>query len=85
MHTATCRIICMQDSVCPCECVSVAQKQCCLSSVQDSRCEAGVAAARRGDTCEAGGTDGCSDDSYQVENRLIAVRNILLVLSKSGR
>ncbi|XP_030585973.1 fibulin-2 [Archocentrus centrarchus] len=45
---------------------SVAQKQCCLSSVKERQCELGVTAARDGDSCEVDEEDSCPDDSYQV-------------------
>ncbi|XP_026163710.1 fibulin-2 isoform X2 [Mastacembelus armatus] len=45
---------------------SVAQKQCCLSSVKESQCGSGVTSARGGGTCEMDRKDHCSDDSYQV-------------------
>ncbi|XP_028261730.1 fibulin-2, partial [Parambassis ranga] len=46
---------------------SVAQTQCCLSSVKESWCESGVTSARRGDTCEVEKKDdSCTDDSHQV-------------------
>ncbi|XP_056129358.1 fibulin-2 [Lampris incognitus] len=45
---------------------SVVQKQCCLSSLKESRCAAGMTSARRGDVCEADTEDQCTDDSYQV-------------------
>uniref|UniRef100_A0A3Q1FP78 Fibulin 2 n=1 Tax=Acanthochromis polyacanthus TaxID=80966 RepID=A0A3Q1FP78_9TELE len=45
---------------------SVAQKQCCLSSVKESQCESGVTSAREGDTCEVDEEDSCTDDSHQV-------------------
>lgn len=45
----------------------VAQKQCCLSSLKESRCESGMVAARSGAPCSAEESSGqCSDDSYQV-------------------
>ncbi|XP_078103797.1 fibulin-2 isoform X1 [Sander vitreus] len=44
---------------------SVAGKQCCLSSIKESRCESGMNSARGGDTCEVE-EDQCTDDSYQV-------------------
>ncbi|XP_029006997.1 fibulin-2 [Betta splendens] len=44
---------------------SVAQKQCCLSSVKESQCESGMTSARRGDTCEVE-KDQCTYDSYEV-------------------
>ncbi|KAK2914538.1 fibulin-2 isoform X1 [Channa argus] len=50
-----------RNSIC-----SVAQKQCCLSSVKESQCELGMAVARRGDTCEVEEKDQCTDDSNQV-------------------
>lgn len=51
---------------CACVCVSVAQKQCCLSSVKESQCESDVISARGGDTCEVDEGKQCTDDSYQV-------------------
>ncbi|XP_041638767.1 fibulin-2 isoform X1 [Cheilinus undulatus] len=45
---------------------SVAEKQCCLSSVRESQCESGMMSARGGDTCEVNKEDQCTDDSYQV-------------------
>ncbi|XP_020488402.2 fibulin-2 [Labrus bergylta] len=45
---------------------SVAEKQCCLSSVRESRCEIGVMSARGGDTCEVNEEEQCTDDTYQV-------------------
>ncbi|XP_072239043.1 fibulin-2 isoform X2 [Leuresthes tenuis] len=45
---------------------SLAQKQCCLSSVKESQCESGVTSARAGDTCEADEEHSCTEDSYQV-------------------
>uniref|UniRef100_UPI0037E888DE fibulin-2 n=1 Tax=Semicossyphus pulcher TaxID=241346 RepID=UPI0037E888DE len=45
---------------------SVAEKQCCLSSVRESQCESGMMSARGGDTCEVDEEDQCKDDSYQV-------------------
>ncbi|XP_070758881.1 fibulin-2 [Enoplosus armatus] len=45
---------------------SVAEKQCCLSSVKESQCESGTTSARRGDACEVDEEDRCADDSYQV-------------------
>ncbi|XP_040890035.1 fibulin-2 [Toxotes jaculatrix] len=45
---------------------SVAQKQCCLSSVKESQCESGMTSARRGDTCEVDEEDQCTDYSSQV-------------------
>ncbi|XP_068598546.1 fibulin-2 [Brachionichthys hirsutus] len=45
---------------------SVAQKQCCLSSASESRCDSGVMSARGGATCEAGEEGRCSDYPYQV-------------------
>ncbi|KAM7402734.1 hypothetical protein PAMP_017948 [Pampus punctatissimus] len=44
---------------------SVAQKQCCLSSVKENDCESGMSSARGGDTCEVSEEDQCTDDSYQ--------------------
>uniref|UniRef100_A0A669BAY6 Fibulin 2 n=1 Tax=Oreochromis niloticus TaxID=8128 RepID=A0A669BAY6_ORENI len=45
---------------------SVAQQQCCLSSVKERQCELGVTSARGGDTCDVDEQDSCLDDSYQV-------------------
>nr|XP_019942023.1 PREDICTED: fibulin-2-like [Paralichthys olivaceus] len=45
---------------------SVVQKHCCLSSVKESQCDAGMKSARRGNTCEVDQEDQCSDDSFQV-------------------
>ncbi|XP_070695452.1 fibulin-2 [Pempheris klunzingeri] len=48
---------------------SVAEKQCCLSSVRESQCVSGMTSARGGtpqDTCEVDMEDRCNDDSYQV-------------------
>ncbi|XP_068170745.1 fibulin-2 isoform X2 [Antennarius striatus] len=45
---------------------SVAQKQCCLSSVSESRCHSGVMSSRGGDTCQADEEERCADDPYQV-------------------
>ncbi|XP_074522201.1 fibulin-2 [Halichoeres trimaculatus] len=45
---------------------SVAEKQCCLSSVRESQCESGMMSARGGDTCEMSEEDQCTEDSYQV-------------------
>ncbi|XP_062272551.1 fibulin-2 [Scomber scombrus] len=50
-----------KNSIC-----SVAQKQCCLSSLKENQCELGMTAARGGDTCEASEEDQCAGDSYQV-------------------
>ncbi|XP_042361236.1 fibulin-2-like [Plectropomus leopardus] len=44
---------------------SVAEKQCCLSSVKESKCESGMTSARGGDTCGVE-EDQCTDDFYQV-------------------
>eukprot|EP00064_Thunnus_orientalis_P000898 superscaffoldBa00000053_g899 len=44
---------------------SVAQKQCCLSSIKENQCESGITSARGGDTCEVSQEDQCTDDSYQ--------------------
>ncbi|XP_036007896.1 fibulin-2 isoform X2 [Fundulus heteroclitus] len=44
---------------------SVVGQQCCLSSVKDSRCDAGVTAARAGHHCEADVDNACTDE-YQV-------------------
>ncbi|XP_070815831.1 fibulin-2 [Chaetodon trifascialis] len=45
---------------------SVAEKQCCLSSLKESQCESGMTAARGGDTCEVDEEKQCTDDTYQV-------------------
>ncbi|XP_034554253.1 fibulin-2 isoform X2 [Notolabrus celidotus] len=45
---------------------SVAEKQCCLSSVRESQCESGMMSARGGDICKVNEEDRCTDDSYQV-------------------
>ncbi|KAM9859243.1 fibulin-2-like [Aulostomus maculatus] len=45
---------------------SVTQKQCCLSSVKENRCESGVASARRGFACERDGEPHCLDGVYEV-------------------
>ncbi|KAM9362158.1 fibulin-2 [Symphorus nematophorus] len=50
-----------KSSVC-----SVAQTQCCLSSVKESQCESGMISARGGNTCEVDEKKQCADDSYQV-------------------
>ncbi|CAL9703802.1 unnamed protein product [Knipowitschia caucasica] len=47
-----------QASVC-----RVAQHQCCLSSLRETQCEAGVTAARAGGSCDVEAP--CPDDSYQ--------------------
>ncbi|XP_053724915.1 fibulin-2 isoform X1 [Synchiropus splendidus] len=45
---------------------SVAQMQCCLSSLHESRCEAGVMSARGGDACNKVNGQDCAGDPYQV-------------------
>ncbi|XP_038553839.1 fibulin-2 isoform X1 [Micropterus salmoides] len=50
-----------KNSIC-----SVAEKQCCLSSLKESQCESGMTLARGGDTCEVDEKDKCTDDSFQV-------------------
>ncbi|XP_033823174.1 fibulin-2 [Periophthalmus magnuspinnatus] len=50
-----------KDSIC-----SLAQKQCCLSSVREIQCESGVTAARAGSPCDVDQEAPCPDDSYQV-------------------
>ncbi|KAM9364884.1 fibulin-2 [Pholidichthys leucotaenia] len=45
---------------------SITQKQCCLGSVRESHCDAGVTSAKAGVTCEVDEKDSCADDSYQV-------------------
>nr|XP_046237621.1 fibulin-2 isoform X2 [Scatophagus argus] len=50
-----------KDSMC-----SVAQKQCCLSSVKESQCESGMISARGGVTCEGAEGKQCMDDFHQV-------------------
>ncbi|XP_076874920.1 fibulin-2-like isoform X2 [Brachyhypopomus gauderio] len=42
-----------------------AQNQCCVGSLRESRCVAGLTAARQGQTCTGGGGDGCGTDSYK--------------------
>ncbi|XP_060930400.1 fibulin-2-like [Limanda limanda] len=42
-----------------------AQQQCCRSSLRESRCLAGVNAARGGSTCEEEAGDKCTIDSYK--------------------
>lgn len=50
-----------KQSVC-----SVVQRQCCLVSLKETQCEAGVLSARRGDVCLVAPGGSCSDDSQQV-------------------
>lgn len=45
---------------------SIAQKQCCLSSVREAHCESGVTAARAGSPCGVDQEAPCPDDTYQV-------------------
>ncbi|KAM9813526.1 fibulin-2 [Neosynchiropus ocellatus] len=45
---------------------SVARTQCCLSALQESRCEAGVTSARGGDACNTVNNQDCTGDPYQV-------------------
>ncbi|CAL8336420.1 unnamed protein product [Lota lota] len=45
---------------------SVAQQQCCLSSLKEGQCVSGLASARAGDRCQEDSLDRCADDSYQV-------------------
>ncbi len=76
-HSACC--------VCACMCVSVAKKQCCLSSVKESRCELGMISARGGDTCEMKEEKQCTDDSYQVRYCLTTTRTPkAMLLSKTS-
>ncbi len=76
-HSACC--------VCACVCVSVAKKQCCLSSVKESRCELGMISARGGDTCEMKEEKQCTDDSYQVLYCLTTTRTPkAMLLSKTS-
>ncbi|CAN9512183.1 unnamed protein product [Ophioblennius macclurei] len=44
---------------------NVAQKQCCLISIKEAQCEAGVVSARRGDACQVE-EKSCTDDLHQV-------------------
>lgn len=55
-------------------CVSVAEKQCCLGSLKENLCEAGMTSARGGDTCEVDEEKQCADDSYQVRHCLNPMR-----------
>uniref|UniRef100_A0A673A7D1 Anaphylatoxin-like domain-containing protein n=1 Tax=Sphaeramia orbicularis TaxID=375764 RepID=A0A673A7D1_9TELE len=51
---------------------SVAMKQCCLSSMKESRCESGMISARGGATCQVEEVEEegrCSDDSYQASHQ----------------
>lgn len=50
-----------QQSVC-----DVVQKQCCLSSLKETRCEAGVVSARRREPCAAAEEESCAGGSFQV-------------------
>lgn len=45
---------------------SIAQKQCCLSSVREAHCESGLTAAREGSPCGMDQEAPCPDDTYQV-------------------
>ncbi|XP_028854303.1 fibulin-2 isoform X2 [Denticeps clupeoides] len=49
-----------QHSLC-----SVVQQQCCTGSLKQSRCLAGMGAARGGETCQAPDGQHCGEDSYQ--------------------
>ncbi|XP_026857595.2 fibulin-2-like isoform X2 [Electrophorus electricus] len=42
-----------------------AQRQCCLGSLRESRCVAGLTAARQGQACADGRSDVCGTDSYK--------------------
>uniref|UniRef100_A0A671VZM9 Fibulin 2 n=1 Tax=Sparus aurata TaxID=8175 RepID=A0A671VZM9_SPAAU len=42
-----------------------AQQQCCLGSLGQSRCLAGINAAKAGDACQQDGGDKCGEDSYK--------------------
>ncbi|KAM8754013.1 fibulin-2-like isoform 1-T2 [Acanthopagrus schlegelii] len=42
-----------------------AQQQCCLGSLGQSRCLAGINAAKAGGACQQDGGDKCGDDSYK--------------------
>uniref|UniRef100_A0AAY4EH28 EGF-like domain-containing protein n=1 Tax=Denticeps clupeoides TaxID=299321 RepID=A0AAY4EH28_9TELE len=44
---------------------SVVQQQCCTGSLKQSRCLAGMGAARGGETCQAPDGQHCGEDSYQ--------------------
>lgn len=61
-------------------CVSVAQKQCCLSSVKGSQCDSGMISARGGDTCEVDEEKQCTDDSYQVHYCLTIMKSLTAML-----
>ncbi|KAF6715081.1 Fibulin-2 [Oryzias melastigma] len=45
---------------------SLAQKQCCISSLNSIWCDSGVTSAKAGGSCERDDEDSCTDDSYQV-------------------
>lgn len=45
---------------------SMAQKQCCLSSVREAHCESGLTAARAGSPCGVDQEASCPDDTNQV-------------------
>ncbi|XP_072308126.1 fibulin-2 [Eucyclogobius newberryi] len=45
---------------------SLAQKQCCLSSVREVQCESGLTAARSGSSCDVDLDAPCPDHSYEV-------------------
>ena len=42
-----------------------AQQQCCFGSLRESRCLAGINAARGGNICEQDASDKCGIDSYK--------------------
>ncbi|XP_023810899.1 fibulin-2 isoform X2 [Oryzias latipes] len=50
-----------KNSVC-----SLAQKQCCIRSLNSIRCDSGVTSAKAGRSCEGDDGNSCMDDSYQV-------------------
>lgn len=47
-------------------CARTAQRQCCLGSQRESRCLAGINAARAGDVCQEDASDKCGIDSFKV-------------------
>lgn len=65
---------------CVCVYVSVAQKQCCLSSVKGSQCDSGMMSARGGDTCEVDEEKQCTDDSHQVHFCLTIMKSLTAML-----
>lgn len=47
-------------------CARTAQRQCCLGLRRESRCLAGINAARAGDVCQEDASDKCEIDSFKV-------------------